>query len=290
MPSEIQDQQTEIVEEQSQDQADASESGVHESAETTTETESNEAEELLDKDVYERVKDNPELLRKELNKAFTTKSQALSAERKAIEPYAEFVRALEEDPRSAVMALAQSLGMKIPEEGATEKQAKTIGDAIMERVRERLGEEYGDLADKLAPAMAEVAQMVALAVAKPIKEELDSVVDSSTAAQARAAVEAFEKAHPDWKKHEKAMVALSKKLPPGEGMTEAEYLDVLYTIATRDTAIGDSVKKVVSRIGKSTGSGDNKGGVHSGQVATRSSSLPSFKEAYEAAKRGERIE
>src|SRR5262245_55379318 len=114
------DQQTEGTEEQSaQDQAGSDESGVseqvdEESADSGDASEDSEVE-LLSKEQYESLKGDPEKLMKELNRAATKKFQQTSAMRKKLEPYANFIQAVEEDPVSAVTEVAKRLGIKLAE-------------------------------------------------------------------------------------------------------------------------------------------------------------------------------
>src|SRR5687767_13796084 len=117
------DQQKTSTEEQSKDQAGSDPTGVQETetteerveTESTEETEetTEESIELLGKDRFEALKNDPVALSKELNKAATTKFQELAKERKSLKPYSEFIAALDENPQAAVTALAKSLGLKI---------------------------------------------------------------------------------------------------------------------------------------------------------------------------------
>jgi hypothetical protein len=165
-----------------------------------------------------------------------------------------------------------------------------MGDQIRYAVREALGPEYEDIADRLAPAMRRVAEMVAAETAKPLVAEQDRLIQESAMRESVAVINDFEKSNPGWRKHEPAMVELSKKLMPQTGMTEREYMDILYTVVTRDTSEGDKTKRIVDRINKSTRNDSGGNRVPSREVVVKPSSLPTFEEAATAARRGERFE
>jgi hypothetical protein len=132
--------------------------------------------------------------------------------------------------------------------------------------------------------------LVEWAVALPLEYNVKQVVSDSAQREAALALEAFGKKFPDWQKHEEAMTELSHKLPPGPGMSEAEYLETLYYLVTRDGATGDAVKKVVERMKESAKGGKPGTTVASKAVSDRPAGPPTFRQAYEAAKAGRRLE
>jgi hypothetical protein len=296
------DQQVDDSAEQSeQDQAVAADSGVAEGAEDNVEaeeevadddeSESEDEDTLLSQADIDQLKGKPEELAKKLNQAWTKKTQLLATERKQLEPYLGLIEQLNGDEvqqKRAVAALAAHLGMNLGEGTKAERQeqAKELGEILMEDVRAALGPEYGDLADRLAPAMQKVAERVASEVAKPLAAEQHRLLTDVAARESAAAVQVFEKTHPDFKKHEAAMVALSKKLQPN-GMSEQEYLSTLYAVVTASGKQGDAVKKAIKRINDSTKSGSDGPRVPAREVKVTPTGTPSFAEAAEAAERGE---
>src|SRR5436309_381707 len=94
---------------------------------------------------------------------------------------------------------------------------KTAPEAQVERFRERLGPELHYLADPLAPAVSELVVDAARAALDealvPIRTGTDNLLaravqqDAEAAEQhTQAVMTTFEKAHPDWKDHENAML------------------------------------------------------------------------------------
>jgi hypothetical protein len=284
------------VEQSEQDQAVEAEPGVSEGEEqeagsAPAESESDEVE-LLSRDQVESLRRDPDKLIKELNRAATKKFQTVAKERAELEPYVDFIRSLDENPREAVAALAAQLGMRL--EGATPEQrqgmVQELGDVISDDVRQSLGPEYEDLAERLAPAIRKVAERVAAETARPLVEEQNRLLRESAERESAAAIQVFEKAHPDFRKHEKAMVELSQRLKPAQGMGEQDYLRALYTVVTASSSEGDTAKRLIKRINSSTKSDSGGNRVPSREVNVEPSALPSFEDAAAAARRGERWE
>lgn len=305
----LKDQQTDDDEEQSedQDQADVDESGVDEGDDDGTEEEGEDdadddsddkddesEEELIDDEKFNALKDDPIALRKELNRAATKKFQDLSAARKAVKPYADFITAFEQDPRTATKALARQLGIEI-KEPKTEKQAEDvvedIATAVKKRVSKALGPEYADLADKLSDAIRESAELIVEDKVKPLKSGQDSLISDAAATKAAQVIERFDKKYPDWKKVEGEMTKLSKKMVIGEGMDEFEYMESLYLLATADGKVGDRVRKTVKKMVDNVARSEGRSRTVSDKTVSRTpGKLPTFKESAAAAIRGERFE
>jgi len=303
MPDPAEDQQVGGTEEQSPeagDQAGSGDSGVEEQSttengDTGEESTPEEAVELLGKDQYDTLKGDPEKLIKELNKAATKKFQALSAERKQLEPYKAFIAAVEEDPVAAVTAVAKRLGIKLADDGngngSTEKIVKSLGDQITEAIRASMGPEYDDLSDRMAAGVHEALKLAIPELTKDTREQVGRVIDDSSARESQLILETFGKSHPDWKKYDEQMTALSKKYPPGEGVTEMEYLETLYHLATRDGKNGDGVKKAITKMTTSAKKANSDGTSVSGDIVSmKPGKPPTFAEAAAAARRGQRFE
>ncbi len=301
------DQQTDDTEEQSdKDQAGGEESGVEGDAEADEKDgdeketdDSEEGDEEADEDLigqkrFDELKDNPAQLRKELNAAATKKFQKLSGERKALEPYADFIKSYEDDPRGAAMALAEQLGIEVvkPKSVAkSEAAVENVADQIRSHVKEALGPEYEDIADKMATAIQRAAQLMVDEAVKPLKEGQETLIHESAMREAGTALKAFGEKHPDWKQHEKDMVALSRKVPVG-GQSEAEYLENIYFLVTRSGAKGDALKKAAKRMSDSARKSDGGGRNVSDSSVSKSPAgkLPTFAESAAAAQRGEKFD
>lgn len=252
-----------------------------------------EATELISKERYDELKSDPDKLHKELVRAANKKFREVAAVRKSLKPYAAFIEALDRDPRKAVMAVGEKLGMKFVDSSGGEgaKTTEEVKDEITAKVRTALGEEYGDLADKLIPAIQVVAESVASKIVGPLTQRQEELIQDSAQRESNLALEAFAKKHPDWKKHEGAMVELSEKLQPAKGMSESEYLENLYFLVTREMSSGDEVRRTVDRMRSSaSGASGKSSSVPGSKVAERPAKLPSFREAADAALRGERFE
>jgi hypothetical protein len=232
-------------------------------------------------------------LPKEIRRAVTQRFQQLAEQRKALEPYADIIKSFDTDAVGTVKGLAEQLGLEIrdPKAEAASKEQVDIAKVITDQVTEHLGPEYGDLGEKLGPAILKAVELVVAESTKPLTERHNAIVRESAQRESEAVLEAFGKKHPDWKKVEPAMVALMKKLPPGEGVTEADYLEYLHTIATADTRVADATKRVVTKMQQSASAATKAGaGVAADKVADRPSGPVSFDDAARLARQGIRLE
>ncbi len=299
------DQQADETAEQSdQDQAGDEGSGVtgDEGTESKEEGEGNEEGEeaegddnsVISKAQFEALKGDPEKLLAEMNRGLTKKFQELASTRKALEPYSDFINSYQTNPREAAMALAEGLGIEVKRpksEEASKAAVKKIGDQINERVKEALGPEYDDVAERISKAIQGAASLMVEEAIRPLKEGQDALINDSAAREAATALEAFSKRHPDWKKHEAKMTELSAKFKPGDGANEAEYLDHLYYLATKDGKEGDTAKRVAKRMTNSAKKSDTGRSLPNSAVSKSPvGKLPTFGEAAAAARRGERFD
>lgn len=301
------------------DDAPPARSGKAEPAPATTAKTKSDPAALLSDEEFAALQtthaDDPVKLRKALEGAFTTKTQALAAERRSVErlqSYADIIDAYESDPVATIRELARQNGMEFtPDEtpagetpaGTGSTDATTTVDAVLTEFKEALGPELEYLADGLAPAITKLVERLAAAqVAKavdPLKKGTEQLLSKAATEQTETIMKGFGEKYPDWQTHEPAMLALAQKLSPN-GMDEAEYLDHLYALVTRDTSaktidakVADGVKKAIAKMeqgARNTEGRDREtpdGKVTTGPPAGRA---PDFHEAYAAAKRGERWE
>lgn len=247
-------------------------------------------------DLQVKYKDNPDGL---LKAAYTRATQALAK----LSPHADFIADLENPLKraDALKAAAEQSGFTVApksvEATTTEtvkETAVTLADDAIASFRTALGPDLDFLADKLAPAIQALAQNVAKATVgqavEPLQSAQQTLLDKAAQEQQTALLESFTTKHPDWKQHETAITALGAKLQPN-GMEPLEFLSTLYTLATKDIAAGETAKKAVARMVKAAGADEGKPTAVSGdRVAIARPANPTLREAFEAAKRGERWE
>lgn len=271
-----------------------------EAAGATDDTAEDIATELISQERYDALKDDPATLRKELNKAATQKFQQLAKERKALGNWAEIRDAFTEDAPAAIKALASQLGLEIRDPKADVVVAATTnaGDAAVDKLKEALGKVgLEELADTLGPVIREIAETAAGKATEPIKTHQEKLINESAERESKATLDAFGKQHPGWEKHEPAMVALSKKFQPGvdkDGkalMSETDYLEQLYFLVTKDQQIAKAAQDAIDRMTKGAAAADTTSTTVTGdKVTARPPGKGGFREAYAAAKRGERWE
>ncbi len=253
---------------------------------------------------------DPLKLRKALEGAFTKKTQALADQRRSAErfaPYVEIIDALEADAPATIRALAKQYGLQIatPDETrpdpATEAATTTAVDQVVTEFKEALGPELDYLADGLAPAIMKLVDRLTevnvTKATKPLRDQTESLTTRAALEATDVTMKAFGERHPDWKDHEAAMFGLSQQLQP-KGMTEADYLDTLYALVTRENATEreatierratDKAKATIAKMTKGAAGAETPGrATPEGQVRNRVPERPTFHEAFEAAKRGE---
>lgn len=250
-------------------------------------------------------KDDADALRKELKAVFTKKTQTLAEERKKVEAlgkYAPFVEQLDKDAVSAIKHAAQQLGLTVSdtrvETKATEtatKAAETMADDVVSAFRSALGPDLEFLADKLAPAIQSLAQNVAKAAVgqavEPLKSAQEKLLDQASKEQSAQLLQSFTEKRPDWKSHEPAMMKVAESVKPAEGVDPIAYLDILYTLATKDIQAAEATKKVVQRLTKGAKEAEGKAeALPESRVNSAPAKVGSIREAYELAKRGQRVE
>lgn len=258
-------------------------------------------------------KDDPAALRKALEKAFTQKTQRLSAKKKSAERLARYepmIDEYEENPTEFARRLAVRAGLlqtekdTKPAKTAAEKETELL-TAIESDIKASLGTELEYLAEPLAPALVKAAKKIADALledrVKPLTDTTQELLASRGEELSERVMAEFARQHADWKDHEDEMFALSQRLHPTAEMTELEYLNVLYHIVTRESweatkeeviereATGRFKKRVQKMNAAESGEPEHVATPDS-QVRRRSPRNLSFQEAAKAAKAGIRFE
>lgn len=314
MPVDIQPDQasaTPAVEQSSPDQATGSPAAVSSqttSASESTETPSSSADQslsqatteqdLLSADEYAAVKDDPAALQKAYNRAFTQKTQRLAEERKRIEAYQGLIQGLETNPLQTLELLSQQLGVKIVQPGSeapVTPQQPSQRDQLVGALKTKL-DEYG--LGAVAPELVAVAQGIAEEIAgqklKPIEEAAGRLTTESQQREAANIMQQFQQRHPDWKQHEAAMMKLAERYKPATDaqgrfvVTEAQYLDDLYRLATFDTSVSRETEKRIQKMQSSAAAAEpaRSTTVTSDKVSQRAPTGAKFRDAYAAAKAG----
>ena len=106
----------------------------------------------------------------------------------------------------------------------------------------------------LKPAIESVVKQIL----EPMRGKLSEIEQSKTqmlseaaAAETEATIKTFDVKYPEWKKHEAKMLEIGQKFIPTSGsMTDYEYMETLYNLATLSTSKAEQTKKAVERINK----------------------------------------
>lgn len=257
-------------------------------------------------------KNDPEAMRKALDKVFTQKLQGISRERRLqerVEKYGDLIEQYEQNPEAVVRALAEDLGLvdlkpgeAAPTSGDVKQTAEELTAALLDEFRTELGSDYDYLADPVGKAVLKLVTGVVKDMVseqtKSLREGINATITERGKEKTEAVMSEFAETHPDWQEHEEEMFQLSQRLAPQKGMSEIEYLENLYTIVTtpktkeeRDKEVGRQVKKAVEKMRRKATTSTREEDDTPERVVRQgppSGRLPTFTESYEAAKRGER--
>jgi hypothetical protein len=222
------------------------------------------------------IKANPALakLYKGMAKAYTQKTQALGDERRLIEMY-------KADPKGTLRLLAQQAGMTIPDDPPPTPAEKAT-DAVFEELAAVIGPEPAKL---LKPVFEKLAREVVKAEVGPTQQATTTLVQQALATQVDSDVARFKAAHGDaiTPDVEKAMVEVSKKLPPAEGVDRVEYMEMLFKIVAPAKKEESAAAAVVERMKAAADKAEPTSRIQPGRVsdknATKGLSLDAALEA-----------
>jgi hypothetical protein len=246
---------------------------------------------LLDDAQVEALKGDPDKLRKELQRAFTKKTQKLAELRKDLEPYRDLIAAMRDDPEATIQALARQAGYDLTKPQETPPTAVDPLTEVKTVLAESLGPEYEDLAERLAPAVMRSAELIAKRTIQPLQEAQQTQLQTQVANEAQSEIAKFAESHPDWQQHEAAMNQLAAVLQPKPGLGTQRYLELLYREVTGDKAVAAKTKQTIARMQRSAEeSSAQPSAVGADKVSVSTTGPPTFKQAAEFARRGVRLE
>ena len=127
---------------------------------------------------------------------------------------------------------------------------------------------------------------------QPLKAQMVQQTQQAQVREAQSNIEAFKSTHPDFPKYEQEMLQLMNRMRPGEDMTHQEFLELAYSYVTRGKSNAQTVKETVEQLNRAAANAQASNasqGVTASRVATGppAGKLPTFREAAEAAARGE---
>lgn len=216
----------------------------------------------------------------------TQKAQALSARDKELEEWNPLIEGLKTNPTAALESMAKQLGFTVAKAAA--QDTKTIEAKTSEALTELPSEleflrpHFEAFGKKLMDSMrGEIA---------PIKQAHEQLITEASAAETEATLKAFSAKYPGWEKHEQGMIELGKKILPGTGMADFEYMETLYKLKTADVSEAEKTRKVVAKINNAAKSSEDRTSGISNERVVHALPPPekrSMRDAFEAAKRGE---
>lgn len=225
--------------------------------------------------------------RAELNKRWTQKTQSLAAERKRLaryEPHADLLDAYDTDPSGTIRQLAEQHGLVL---APTEKPASpSEGESpYLADAKAQLGPDLDFLATPMAALLDKIVAPLKAELGT-LKSQTTTIVSNASQAEVDGVMKSFEKAHPDWKEHEPAMLKLG--LQPGPGMTANDYLEACYKLVTYDARISQAKVDAVTKMSKAAEAAETETpSVNGRQVTHTVPKNAGMREAHAAAKRGE---
>lgn len=270
---------------------------TEEAADQTEVTAETEDDELLSADEVAKLTGDARKQYDRMNKAFTTKTQVLAEKRKGVEKWDRLITALDTNPDQTLEELAAARGFKLSKSEKSADGKKVTTETPADQVKQEIDQALADMPDELKflkPYFEKFAAKLTSSIdskMKPIQESHQQMTNQAIETQTAATLKSFSTAHPGWEKHETKMLEIAQKIQPSGKMPEFEYLETLYNLATANQTNAERTKKVVDKINKSAAAAETVGsGVSEKQVvhALPSPDKRGIREAYEAAKRGER--
>lgn len=242
-----------------------------------------ESDTLLTPEEEAKLSPKERTLYEKAQKNYTLKTQKLAADRKALEEWNPLIEGFKSNPRATLESVAAQLGLKVADQDTKTIETKT-SEALAELPQELefLRPHFESFGKKLMDSMkGELA---------PIKAQHEQLITEATAAETEATLKSFSAKYPGWEAHEQGMIELGKKILPGTGMSDFEYMETLYKLKTADIAEAEKTKKVVAKLNNVAKNSERQtSGIPNERV---SHVLPppdkrSMRDAFEAAKRGE---
>lgn len=206
---------------------------------------------LLTADEVAKLSPKERKLYDKAQKNYTLKTQKLAADRKEFDAQKPLMDALRANPMAALEEIAKHNGLTLSK--AAVQDTNTV-DTTTAAALAQLPEEL----QFLKPVFEQFGKTI-LATMKgelePVRQAQATMVSAAAAAETEGTIKAFEASHPGWKKHESQMMEIGKSLIPTAGaMTDFQYMETLYKLATADMKKADQVKETVKQINKSASS------------------------------------
>lgn len=237
--------------------------------------------------------DNPDGYRKELdkrfNKALTQSTQKLSKLRKDLEPFADILDGLDTDPQTTIRALAQKHGVTLGDQPAAAKASPEATTDTLTTLKDGVPSEFHWMVDMLGPAIGKLLDQKVKQSIDPVTSRLHEHDQRTAAEEVSREMKAFEAKYPKWREHEDAMTALGAKFPPSGNVTESEWMESLYKLATYESAIAAQTQQAIQRMTTAAKQSEtSRPAVDGSRVQAVMPPNAGFREAVAAAKRGER--
>lgn len=216
------------------DQSTVSEGGAAQAEQPTgTSSPSDEEAGLISDADFEALQDDPAELRRRLNAAYTQRRQQEA-------PARRLWKAIQENPDFVLEQLATARGRKLTAaEAAAAGEAPDPESVLLTALSDAIGE---DAAKKFLPAVQEMVQTAV----KPYKDEAERQRNAAERVAAQEVETAFTQKYPDWKKHEKNMMALAQYLQP-KGLNPFQYMEVLLSVVDKEgnaaRAVGEHAQR-----------------------------------------------
>src|SRR5262249_37999241 len=125
--------------------------------------------------------------------------------------------------KDAVKQLAQHVGFTLQEQAQTASEPVQINPEL--EFMRPMFQAFKDEAKR--EAIAEMQQQIA-----PLQQQTNQIVGKSMAEATTATLTAFGQSHPGWEKHEGKMLEIANQIQPTGNMSDSDYLEVLYKLAT----------------------------------------------------------
>jgi hypothetical protein len=188
--------------------------------------------------------------------------------------------------REIIAVLAQRAGLQVAQQETAPKQAtKTVLDALKEDV----DPQFHYLLEALAPAITKLVKSEAENITKPIQMSMEERVRVETEREIEMEMKDLQSRHSDAKELMAEMDKISKRVNMGKDTTMKDYLEDLYTIASKGRVEAKTVEKTVGKINRNAKEVLPSSTEVDETTVRKGSKLPSIDEAVRAGFRNERL-
>lgn len=185
--------------------------------------------------------------------------------------------------REAIALLAKNAGLDL------NSSPKEIKRELEDEIKSLVPEEIQYIFEGLRPAISKVVDQELKRSIKSYEEEARRMQETRVASEIQRDYEVLSKKYTDFSNFDEKMAELANKLPQGGGISNVEYMELLYKIASGDQLETKKVAKTVEKMNRNAQEKQVKSAEGADEVVDFGSKLPTIDEAIKFGLQNKRI-